>query len=669
MQPTTLFSLEAAARAARIAEIKSIIASPLGAPVWAEIKAAAARERDLAPWLVDSVFPGRDTYSAQLKGMDYTLCRLVGQRITRHALMFLIEGDRGWIDAAMRQITVLFDDHEYPAWNHLARMEVDAARIRDLGGLKPTDAHLRTGMLAKDVGLVLNWLRPHLSPEEIKFFVRGLESRAIRPFQRAIEEKAWWLGVTNNWQTCIVGGVGVAAMALDGLHPDAEKLIAFGDSLMEAHLKDYGADGEFNEGMGYAGAIGLIVDYYTARLGWSADRGNRLAVAPFPDMARWFIHMTVPPGHLLNFGDGHFNAPLKVDWMPAVAAAAQDGVLQDFSARFRSIQADPVQLMCLDSDLARVPATGHLPLGRAYHEHGACISSRTSWDWDQTASIVGSKARREDNHEHNDPGQVVIEGAGRSLIVDWGTPTTSYPMGFFTENRFKYFDTQAFGHNILVFGGRDMQSCYELNPDYKTGTLHGKRAVYRQGRIVRAEFDDTWGGLWQIDTAPAWDGVKRNLRTVLHVFPGFVLVLDDAELETTESISLRWNTAQKPALADHGSFSLSLDNVGLAAQVVSLDGQALTHRLGNQGYTAPWNQDQFGGTLPERNCPYVESLLTADHCRLLTLFAVQPGNTLSAWSQSGNTLSGRSGDATLEVELGTDTVTVRSAAHSRRWQL
>jgi hypothetical protein len=669
MLPTTIFPLEATARAARRDEIKTLIASPLGAPVWAEIKAAAARERDEPAWLVDSIFPGRDVYSAQLKGMDYTLCRLVGQRITRHALMFLIDGDRGWIDAAMRQIKVLFDDHEYPAWNHLARMQVDADRIKDLGGLKPTDAHLRTGLLAKDVGLVLNWLRPHLYAEEIEFFVRGLESRALRPFQRAIDDQAWWLGVTNNWQTCIVGGVGVAAMALDGLHPDVEKVLQFADAKMEEHLADYGPDGEFNEGMGYAGAIGLIVDYYAARLGWNPALGNRLAAAPFPDMARWSVYMTTPPGHLLNFGDGHFNAPLKVDWMPAIAAAAQDATLQDFALRFRSIQADPVQLLSLDADLHPTSPAGHWPLGRAYHAHGACISSRTSWDWNQTACVVGSKARREDNHEHNDPGQVVIEGEGQSLIVDWGTPDTTYPAGFFTENRFRYFDTQAFGHNILVFGGRDMESCYQLNPNYATGALHGKRAVYRQGSIVRAEFDDTWGGLWQIDTAPAWDGVKRNLRTVLHINPGFVLVLDDAELEKPESISLRWNTARRPALGADGAFTLALPEVGLAAQVLSLDGQALAHRLGNQGYTAPWNKDQFGGDLPERNCPYVESLLTSDHCRLLTVFAVQPGTSPVAWTRDGDKLTGRSGDAVLEVIIGAETLTVHSAAHQLNWKL
>ena len=669
MQPSTLFSPDIKARQSRLDEIKRIIASPLGAPVWTAIQAAAAQDRDAPPYLVDSVFPGRDTYSAELKGMDYTLCRGIGQRITRHALMFLLEGDRAWLDAALRQVRILFDDTEYPAWNHFARMEVDAATMKAGGDIGPFDAHLRTGMLAKDVALVFNWLQPHLSAGEIEIFVRGLESRAIRPFQRAVAAHAWWLTTTNNWQTCIVGGVGVAGMALDGLHPDARDLVAFADPVMEHHLKDYGPAGEFNEGMGYAGAIGLIVDYYIARLGYDLGRDNRLARAPFPDMARWFMHMCVPPGHLLNFGDGHFNAPLKVDWMAAIATAAQDPILQDFAVRFRSVTADPVQLLCLDPDLPLAAATGRLPLGRAYQAHGACISSRTSWDWDKTACVVGSKARREDNHEHNDPGQVVIEGESRSLIVDWGTPPTTYPAGFFTENRFRYFDTQAFGHNILVFGGRDMQSCYELHPKFTQGALHGKRALHHQGRIVSAEFDDAWGGRWQIDTAPAWTGVKRNLRTVLHVHPGFVIVLDDAELAQTETISLRWNTVQKPQLTADGAFALALDEVSLAAQVISLDGQPVTHRLGNQGYTAPWNKDQFDGELPARECPYVETLLNSNHCRLLTLFAVQPGNTTSAWIKSGNTLTGRSADATLEIELGTDQVTVRSTSHHRTWQL
>ena len=669
MQPSTIFSPDLIKRQPRLDEIKRVIASSTGAPIWEEITQAATAERDIPPYLVDSVFPGRDGYSAELKGMDYTLCRAISLRLTRHALMFLIEEDRRWIEAALRQTDVLFDDVEYPHWNHVARMDGDNETFKKSIDLRKSDVHLRTGMLANSVGLMLNWLRPHLNPAQLETLVRGLEKRAIRPFQNAISQQPWWLEVNNNWLTCIVGGVGIAAMALDGLHPDARSLIEYAEPLMERHLEDYGTEGEFNEGLGYAGAICLVVDYYTARLGWTEGRENRLAKAPFPAITKWFVQMTVPPGHLFSYGDGKVQAPLKGDWVAPIAAANQDRVLQGFYLQHRSILADPLQLLCLDSDLKAQSPTGIYPLGIAYKEQGGCITSRTSWDWTKTACVVGSKARREDNHEHNDPGQVVIEGEGQPLIVDWGTPATSYPAGFFSANRFRYFDANVFGHNILAFGGREMESCYELHPNFTQGTLHGKRALHAQGRILSAEFDDSWGGLWSIDTTAAWAGVKSNVRTVLHLHPGFVVVLDEAKLEKSESISLRWNTAQKPTLIGEDDFALQFSTVGLAARVLNLSANQATRRLGNQHYQEPWNKDQFGGVLPDRDCPYYEIITTADHCRYLSLFTVQPGHQSVAWTNQGDTYTGTIGSDKIEVTFSESVISVKSSHHQRTWKI
>ena len=668
MEPSTILSLNPATRASRIKELERVIASPIGSPVWSEIKDAALRERDLPPYLVDSIFPGRDRYSAELLGMDYTLCKGVGLRITRHALMFLIDGDPRWIEAVLAQTNVLFDDVEYPAWNHVARMNGDS--FKKTIDLRKYDVHLRTGMLANRVSLVLNWLRPHLKPDQLDTLVRGLEKRAIRPFQAAIEQEPWWLEVNNNWLTCIVGGLGICGMALDGLHLDAQSLIDFADPLMERHLEDYGSQGEFNEGVGYAGAIYLIVDYYAARQGWSAEQENPLGAAPFADVASWYVQMSVPPGRLFTYGDGHAGAPLKADWMTAIASALQDPYLQGYANRHRSIMADPYQLFYLDSDLEPRELSGHLPLGVAYQEHGACISSRTSWDWDKAASVVGSKARREDNHEHNDPGQVVIDGEGQPLIVDWGTPDTSYPAGFFTHHRFDYFEGKAFGHNVLAFGDREMESCYELHPKYTDGAaLHGKRALHAQGHIVASNFDDDWGGQWTIDTTAAWSGVRVNLRTVLHIHPGFVVVLDEAKLDETESISLRWNTAVKPDLAGPDGFSLQRAAVGLSARVVNLTGGEITHRVANHQYHEPWNKDQFGGLLPKRDCLYYEALTDGDRCRFLSLFSVQPGSQTAAWTVEGNTHKGLIGDDRLDVEVKADSLGVWSLQRAMVWEI
>ena len=669
MNPTSILSLDPDLRAERIEDIKRIITSPSGAPIWQEIYGTAIKEKDLPPYLVDSLFPGRDKYSAEILGMDYTLCRGVGLRITRHAMMFLIDGDRSWIDAALRQTEVLFDDVEYPAWNHLARMKTDDDAPVKSGDLKKHDVHLRTGMLSNSVSLMFNWLRPHLDPDQIEMIVRGLEKRAIRPFQAAIKENPWWIEVNNNWLTCIVGGLGVCGMALDGLHDDARSLIDYADPLMDRHLEDYGSQGEFNEAVGYAGAIYLIVNYHAARLGWADGKDNRLATEQYRDIANWYIQMAVPPGRLHVFGDGK-GYPLKADWFPALACALQDPYLQGFGQRHSSILADPLQILYIDPDLPAKNLTGHLPLGIAYREHGACITSRTSWDWDKTASIVGSKARREDNHEHNDAGEVVIDGESEPLIVDWGTPSTSYPMNFFNTGRFKYFEGNAFGHNVLVFGGREMESCYELHPKYTDGnSFHGKRALHHQGSIVSSEFDDSWGGLWSIDTAPAWAGVKQNLRTVLHVHPGFVVVLDEVQLEKSESISMRWNTAKKATLVDENGFTVQRDTVGLAARAIDLTGGKTTHQLGQHRYYEPWNKDQFGGTLPERDCPYYELLTEGDHCRLLSLFCVQPGSSTTPWTQDGDTHTAKIGDARLDVVVSDSGLAITSSAHNKTWNI
>lgn len=669
MEPSILFAPTHEARSERLEEIRRVIASPSGAPIWQEIETAAIKERDLPPYLPDSIFPGRDEYDAKRHSIDARLCISIANRIQRHALMFLMDGDRRWIESALRQTDVLFDDHEYPAWNHFVRMHDSDPEVEASLDARREAVHLRTGALARDVGIMLNWLRPHLEQAQIDQLVLGLENRAILPYQKEIAQDPWWVQVNNNFLTSIVGGLGICGMALDGLHPDAKNLITYADSLMERHLGDYGPEGEFNEGVGYAGAIGLTVNYYAARLGWSGGRENRLASAPFPAIADWYMHMTVPPGHLFGYGDGHTRAPLKADWMAALASATQDPVIQGYCLHYRSIKADPLHLLCLDSDLAACSPQGRLPLGRAFQHHGATIASRTSWDFENTASVVGSKARREDNHEHNDPGQVVIDGEGQPLIVDRGKAGTAYPAGYATKNRFRYYDTKAFGHNILVFGGREMKSCYELHPNHTTGPLHGKRALHAQGHIASAEFDDNWGGQWTIDTTAAWDGVKSNLRTVLHIHPGFVVVLDEAQLETTESISLRWNTVHKPILVGDDGFSLQSKGVGLAARVLNLNSGEITYRLGNHQYVAPWNKDQFGSDLQQRDAPYFEALINDDHCRLLSLFAVQPSDQTVAWTQEDNILKGAIGDSKLEARINTDKLDIYSSHHDKSWYI
>ncbi len=225
MEPSILFAPDHESRGPRLAEIKRVIDSPTGEPIWQEIKTSALAERDLPPYLPDSIFPGRDPYDAERHSIDARLCIAIANRIQRHALMFLIDGDRGWIEAALGQTEVLFDDTLYPAWNHFVLMHDEDPEVEASLDRRRSEVHLRTGALARDVGIMLNWLRPHLDREQLNILIRGLEKRAIHPYQKEIARNPWWIQVNNNWLTSIVGGMGICGMALDGLHPEAKNLI------------------------------------------------------------------------------------------------------------------------------------------------------------------------------------------------------------------------------------------------------------------------------------------------------------------------------------------------------------------------------------------------------------------------------------------------------------
>ena len=279
-----------------------------------------------------------------------------------------------------------------------------------------------------------------------------------------------------------------------------------------------------------------------------------------------------------------------------------------------------------------------------------------------------SKARREDNHEHNDVGQVCIDGYGRQLIVDLGV-YGGYPVGFFTRDRFKYYEAQAWGHNVPVFGGREMAFNYILDPDHTENKLHNKKAANAQGKITRSEFSDDLGSIWSIDTTGAYEGVVQSSRTVIHLFPGIALVLDEAKLENPESISIRWHTADKAAPAKDGSFTVTNSPSTLSAKIISLDDNELSFGQGHHKYEAPWDRNQFGPKMLEQPNNFVEAKLdNSDHCRVLSLFSINKEKTqIPEWNQENDTLSIKTDDGTVVVSIHPDKITVGTESIVEVW--
>jgi hypothetical protein len=312
----------------------------------------------------------------------------------------LLTEDARYRSTALEQMWALFDESVWPDW-------IDQAHIR-FG----YSADLRTGMLSQDVAIGFDWLYPYLSDTERERIMEGLNRRGIQPFLTSMEQDPWWAHELNNWFTVIVGGLGIAGMALGDAHPRSQELIDLSLNPMRDYLSIYGRGGEFNESIAYSNATRIPVTYFFAYYYHIRGGNNALAEHPFPQTGEWTVYSTLPPGRYSDFGDGWVGPPPQVEYMTAIAAASRNPVLQGFSKRFLEASSNPFLLLWFDPDLKADSPEGILPRGRAFCDNGAQLFSRSDWDPERAEMIVYGKAKRDHNHEHNDVGQLCIDARG-----------------------------------------------------------------------------------------------------------------------------------------------------------------------------------------------------------------------------------------------------------------
>lgn len=593
-----------------VGELRRAIGAGRTRELWERVLQGAEEAAGSDPLVPSSPVPGRGPEHVAHANRDYVVCRAAGERILDGALAWLLTGNERWARAALDQIEALFDEARWPDWRDLAH---------------PTfPADLRTGMLGRDIGIAYDWLYHWLSPAQRAAVMEGLCRRAFDPFWASAAAGAWWANGSNNWTTCIVGGLGMATMAVGEDYARSTELVDYSRERLLAYRGIYGPDGEFNESPAYAGSSVYPVGYFLARLYETAGRENLLAQSPFPEACRWYLYLTLPPGRLADFGDVHVGSAPATSFAAAVAHAARDPVLQGFCLAHdeATLRRSPAfDLLWFDEALAPATAEGRLPRGRAFPAHGGCIVSRSSWDPRAPASCVVSKAGHgAELHGNRDAGQVCIDGLGERLIVDLGMPEPVYPRDFFGPNRCRYYPASAAGHNVPVIGGREMRG-----------------AASDRARIVAAEFDDARGGAWTIDSTALYDGARRVRRTVVHLLPSVVVVLDRLELERAEEISLRWHTADRAEPGPDGSFTVRSGAASAVARIVRLDGAgAQAVRRGEHEYRPPFHLTRLGDPLRQKRESYVEVVACAGQCTWLTLFAVAAaGAEPAGWEAAG----------------------------------
>jgi len=316
-------------------------------------------------------------------------------------------------------------------------------------------------------------------------------------------------------------------------------------------------------------------------------------------------------------------------YIAPVAAANQDGVLQWFYQQYQQASDDPYQVVSYDGQLEPVSPEGKVPTYKSYRGHGRIVVSRTDWSSKDTACIVHSKAGREEHHEHNDIGQLCLDGFGERLIIDLGSPS-GYADDFFEEVRWEYYNASIRGHNVLMFDGEEQRS-----PTTRRGEKGNVAAL--GGDIVAENFIPGVGAAWQMDLSPAYMNGQHVTRTVVHLYPGYVAVLDEATTPKEQAISLRWHTRDRAAPDAEGRFTVQGKKAKVSAQMIRLDDGEIALGRGEHEHRKGFDKDRTGTPLEPRRESYVEVKVRGQSCRVLTLFNVQAAEASDEiWSRNGD---------------------------------
>ena len=357
------------------------------------------------------------------------------------------------------------------------------------------------------------------------------------------------------------------------------------------------------------------------------------------------MYMTVPPGYVVPLGgSGVHNLPVALSGVPAVAAANQDSILQWYylnnlnPPEKNAHRRYEYELLWYDPTLEPVSPEGRMPHGKVYDDNGMCVSSRTDWNPRTTFCVVyGKGGPGYQPHGHQDIGQVCINGYDQRLIVD-----LQY------GGSWQYWQG-VLAHNVLMFDGEEMR----LEAEYKA-------------KLLCSEFDDNRGGYWAFDTTALYDDhVKSVRRTVVHLYPGIVAVLDDAELNKPRLVSLRWHTISKVEADSQGRF-LVLGNEGahLASQVVRIDEGPIA--VAGRVQVDEWSKRRR----EPMSCELCEATLKDEKCRILSLFCVfAPGVKPNAWYQNKGVRSIETPDGRVDVQVEKDKLIVTNRNNNLSWQV
>jgi len=389
-------------------------------------------------------------------------------------------------------------------------------------------ADLCTAEAAVTTVVALDWLWEDLTQTDRLRAMQAVRNRAIEPYHKAVEQKAWWYTSCNNWNAVVNGGCGLAGLALGDDEPRAEEAFLLARKGLSHFFAALGREGGWDEGTGYWGyAMRYLLLFGEACLRLADDQ--RVFHARGIDATGLFPVYFTPNGQAASFGDGasvplygalyllveHFGQRELAWWLDTYSFQ------HDVSTT--DVAAAGLALLFRPGD-AEVAASPNLSPLRVFHQIGwAAIADHWPRPDLYVAAKTGDLAA---SHSHHDMNSIQVQVDGEMLLTDLGSP--SYTREYFSASRGGFYEVQARAHNTVVFADRDHQ-------------------IDAQGRILEAQTDKNYRWIACAAGGACGENVEFVRHVVMVVSPKtqqgrMLIVLDQLTSGVPEKARLLWHT-------------------------------------------------------------------------------------------------------------------------------
>ncbi|MFW6132477.1 MAG: heparinase II/III domain-containing protein [Planctomycetota bacterium] len=389
-------------------------------------------------------------------------------------------------------------------------------------------ADLCTAEAAIAATVALDWLVEDLTEADRRRITQAIRTKALEPYARAVDAKAWWYTCYHNWNAVLNCGCGLAGMALADDDPLGDEVAAKARKGLEYFFNALGREGGWDEGIGYWGYAMRFVVLFGEALARLEDDQSIFHRRGMDATGLFGVYFS-PHGQPASFGDNanvplygalyllvkHYGLSQVAWWLDAYAhthdVSTTDVAAEGLSLLFRPRDVNGDRPPKLDP-LKTFREVGWAVLADAWPEPGMYAAVKTG---DLSA-----------NHAHHDMNSLQLQVDGEMLLTDPEHPPFSREYLF--ESREAFYEVQARAHNTLVVAEADHR-------------------IDARGRFVEARSGRNYRWL-ACDAGEACGGnVRFRRHVVLLVGPGkrgrMLVVLDEIETGTPEKVELFWHTA------------------------------------------------------------------------------------------------------------------------------